>query len=140
MHSSAQVQKDHSPQQDNKSGKAPSPNMGQKSAEKVQVDKEEDEVQQHESDYEKDDEFEEEPEQKSSNKKLSKSNGDLSSSPAKKNLGMKAASSSKEFEDENEEEYSARVYNMEKSQEEIQAQGFLQNFFECPKNYQEVIF
>ncbi len=30
--------------------------------------------------------------------------------------------------------------NIEKSQEEIQEQGYLQNFFECPKDYQEVIF
>ena len=31
-------------------------------------------------------------------------------------------------------------YKMEKSQEEILAQGNLQNFFECPNNNQEVIF
>jgi len=29
---------------------------------------------------------------------------------------------------------------MVKTHEEIQAQGFLQNFFECPRDYQEVIF
>ena len=29
---------------------------------------------------------------------------------------------------------------MEKTPEEIQEQGFVQNFFECPRSYQEVIF
>jgi hypothetical protein len=29
---------------------------------------------------------------------------------------------------------------MQKTEEEIQEQGFLQNFFECPRSYQEVIF
>lgn len=29
---------------------------------------------------------------------------------------------------------------MQKTHEEIQAQGFVQNFFECPRTYQEVIF
>lgn len=32
------------------------------------------------------------------------------------------------------------TYHIEKSQEEIQQQGYLQNFFECPYEYQEVIF
>lgn len=31
-------------------------------------------------------------------------------------------------------------YQIEKSQEEIQEQGYLQNFFECPYEYQKVIF
>ena len=29
---------------------------------------------------------------------------------------------------------------MEKTQDEIQEQGYLQNFFECPYEYQQVIF
>ena len=32
------------------------------------------------------------------------------------------------------------VYHIEKTQDEIQEQGYLQNFFECPYEYQEVIF
>lgn len=43
-------------------------------------------------------------------------------------------------EHEKEENYSPRPYQMEKSQEEILAQGYLQNFFECPYEYQKVIF
>lgn len=57
---------------------------------------------------------------------------ELKSSAAKKNL------SKEELAESEEDEYSP--YKMEKSQEEILAQGYLQNFFECPYNYQEVIF
>jgi len=32
------------------------------------------------------------------------------------------------------------VYHIEKTQDEIQEQGYLQNFFECPYEYQQVIF
>ena len=32
------------------------------------------------------------------------------------------------------------VYNIEKTPKEIEEQGYLQNFFECPYEYQEVIF
>jgi len=32
------------------------------------------------------------------------------------------------------------LYPMEKTQDEIQEQGYLQNFFECPYEYQQVIF
>lgn len=32
------------------------------------------------------------------------------------------------------------VYNIEKTPKEIEEQGYLQNFFECPYEYQQVIF
>ena len=32
------------------------------------------------------------------------------------------------------------LYNIEKTPDEIQEQGYLQNFFECPYEYQQVIF
>ena len=37
-------------------------------------------------------------------------------------------------------EQQEEVYNIEKTQDEIQEQGYLQNFFECPYEYQQVIF
>ena len=52
----------------------------------------------------------------------------LSGSPAQKSL--------KQMQQQEHEQ----MYQIEKSQEEIQEQGYLQNFFECPYNYQEVIF
>lgn len=39
-----------------------------------------------------------------------------------------------------EEEMPDDVHRIEKTQDEIQEQGYLQNFFECPYKYQEVIF
>lgn len=57
----------------------------------------------------------------------------LSASPAKGNL------SQGRLNDQEREEIEMS-YQIEKSQEEIQEQGYLQNFFECPYEYQKVIF
>jgi len=57
----------------------------------------------------------------------------LSASPAKHNLGDK-------LDLDGEREEMEMNYHIEKSQEEIQEQGYLQNFFECPYEYQKVIF
>ena len=52
----------------------------------------------------------------------------LSASPAKGNL------SQSKINDQEREEMEMN-YQIEKSQEEIQEQGYLQNFFECPYEY-----
>jgi len=57
----------------------------------------------------------------------------LSASPAKGNL------SQSKLDDQEQQELEMN-YQIEKSQEEIQEQGYLQNFFECPYEYQKVIF
>jgi hypothetical protein len=57
----------------------------------------------------------------------------LSASPAKQNLGGK-------LDIDGDREELEMNYQIEKSQEEIQEQGYLQNFFECPYEYQKVIF
>jgi len=67
----------------------------------------------------------------------------LSASPAQKNIGAPKAGVIEAHElNEEDEDISERALNvqMEKSQEEIQEQGYLQNFFECPYEYQKVIF
>jgi len=68
----------------------------------------------------------------------------LTSCPAKSDLqNDEKPAAEVQQQDEEDDEYQQQVMNypqIEKSQEEIQEQGYLQNFFECPKDYQEVIF
>jgi len=110
------VEKKASPVQDKMSGKAPSPDLPPQQEDEVEIQSDE-----YKEDEYKDEDYAEDP--KSSHE-------GLSPSPAKSNLNQNPA-----LEEEEEP-----ALNMEKSPEEIEAQGFLQNFFECPRNYQEVIF